>query len=86
MTYGLGTRSYNRSTEARQNKLARKKFNEKYERGEVVFTSVEIRVCACRSFRFAHDPERHKELPGGDLDWRTPEERANQHVYEERIR
>ena len=34
-------------------------------------------VCTCRSFRFPHSPERHKDLRYGDLDWRTWEERKD---------
>jgi hypothetical protein len=31
-------------------------------------------VCTCRSFRFPHHPDRHKEL-SSEHDWRTPSER-----------
>jgi hypothetical protein len=85
MTYGTGTRSYNRSTEARQNKRQVKETTEKYLRGELKFPVVEIRVCSCRSFRFPHDPSEHKKLLS-DFDWRTPEERQEMEIFEERIR
>lgn len=85
MTYGLGTRSYNRSTEARQNKRAVKETTKRYLDGELVFPALTVLTCTCRSFEFPHDPERHKELLS-DYDWRTPEERRGQKIFEERIR
>ena len=85
MTYGLGTRSYNRSTEARENKRQVKETTAKYLAGEIVFKPVVMLVCTCRSFRFPHDPGRHKEL-FSDYDWRTPEKRRGKKIYEERIR
>lgn len=41
---------------------------------------VEILVCTCRSFEFAHNPERHNELLA-DYDWRTWQERKNQRIH-----
>jgi len=83
--YGLGTRSYNRSGEARQNKQAQKETTEKYLRGELKFGEVAILVCTCRSFRFPHDPSAHNQLLA-DYDWSLPEERRSREIFKERIR
>lgn len=75
--YGTGTRSYNRSTENRQNKLARKEATERFlearARGEVKPVTVSI-LCCCRSWVFPHEIAQHKQL-SSDYDWPTPEER-----------
>jgi hypothetical protein len=65
--YGLGTRSYNRSTEARANKLARKEATEKYlasPRKEVIVGP----MCNCQSFDLPHELIRHREL-SSEHDW-----------------
>jgi hypothetical protein len=85
MTYGLGTRSYNRSAEARQNKQAVREATRKYLDGKLVFRALEILTCACRSFELPHNPERHKELLS-DHDWRSPKDRQGQKIFKERIR
>jgi hypothetical protein len=82
--YGTGTRSYNRSTEAREMKRQQREATERYRAGELKIGNTKILVCTCRSFRFAHDPAKHSELLS-DMDWRTPEERANYEVWEDRI-
>ena len=74
---GTGTRSYNRSPEARGNKRAQKaataKFLEARERGEVKPVIVSL-LCRCSSWEFPHEIEQHKQL-GEDHKWPTPEER-----------
>ncbi len=73
--YGLGTRSYNRSTEARQNKKAQKEATVKYlkqPRREVVVGP----ICKCLSFNLPHGLERHKELRS-EHDWSRQESRYN---------
>ncbi len=73
MTYGLGTRSYNRSTEARQNKLAQKEATAKYL--EQPRREIEVGpICTCRSFNLPHELNRHAEL-ASDRDWRLESER-----------
>lgn len=85
--YGWMTKSWLNSTEHRQQKAECAAFTEKFERGEVRLEFREITVlCNCRSFRYPHDPERHNELPGGDLDWRTEKERQGIQVFKERVR
>lgn len=84
--YGLGTRSYNRSTEARQNKLAQKEATAKYQRGEMGIREVEVGpICVCRSFNLPHEVSRHTEL-ASDLDWRTESARRGISRWKEPIR
>jgi len=74
MVYGLGTRSYNRSREARLNKEAVVEATKKYletQQPEIMLPF----PCTCRSFRDPHDPARHSELRS-DYDWRTWKERG----------
>lgn len=73
--YGLGTRSYNRSTEARQMKRECAEARKKVESGEIQIPAATVGpMCTCISFRFAHLPEDHKKLKS-DMDWRTYEQR-----------
>lgn len=63
MVYGTGTRSYNRSTEARQNKLAQKQATEAYERGpkrEILLDSSWL-MCVCDNLR-PHQAHSMKEI------------------------
>jgi hypothetical protein len=56
MTYGTGTRSYNRSTEARQNSLAQKEATARYlatPRQEILL-GPEWLMCRCAGRRDAH--------------------------------
>lgn len=73
--YGLGTRSYNRSTEARLNKIARKEATEAYlkqpKREYIVGP-----ICGCRSFDRPHELDRHRELKS-EFDWRLESERSS---------
>jgi len=64
MTYGLGTRSYNRSTEARQNKKAVKEFTEKLKLGEVKveFTDIVTVLCTCPQRPWPHELSVHRLL------------------------
>ena len=87
MTYGLGTRSYNRSSEARQNKLAQRDATERYLREPKPEVILGPR-CNCRSFRAAHDISAHGSLQS-DFDWTPWEERyvfnAEYNCYDLRI-
>lgn len=74
MVYGIGTRSYNRSTEHRDNKKAQAETTSKYLAGELKIDGTLPLVCTCRSFHYPHDPKAHRQLRS-DFDWRTPEER-----------
>jgi hypothetical protein len=77
MAYGIGTRSFNRSTENRQMKKERAEFTAKYEAGEASIPKVDPRdfmVCACRSFRYPHTLEAHGKLRS-EHDWREFEAR-----------
>lgn len=68
--YGTGTRSYNRSTEARQMKRELAEYAGRRERGELVIEPLKILFCYCLSFQFPHTPKDHDQLKG-DWDW-TP--------------
>lgn len=84
MVYGIGTRSFNRSTEHREMKRQQAEATKRYyesARVEVVIGP----VCTCRSFAMPHFPEAHKKLRG-DWDWRTPEERSGSEYHQERVR
>ena len=71
-SYGVGTRSYNRSAEKRELDRQRAEATKRYleaPRPEVI-----IQRCNCRSFNLPHDISRHKELRS-EMDWRTEAER-----------
>ena len=70
-SYGVGTRSYNRSAEKRELERQRKRVTEEYRHEEIVVGP----ICHCRSFRYPHELSAHKQLRN-QWDWRTPEERA----------
>ena len=81
MTYGIGTHSFNNSTENRQMKRECAECTKQYEAGEIVFPKVVLEpICTCRSFRFAHSPSDHHKsfsyrLPlRSHYDWRSWEE------------
>lgn len=82
MVYGFNTHSFLNSTEHRQMKKERAALTAKTEAERATSPPQEILipVCTCRSFRFAHDPSRHKELRS-DMDWRLPTERAHQQLF-----
>lgn len=71
--YGVGTRSYNRSSEAREVKRQAKEATEKYLAQPHVPIILPV-MCDCRSYRFPHPISRHKTLkhPG---DWTPWQER-----------
>jgi hypothetical protein len=75
--YGTGTRSYNRSPEARDNKRQQKAVTKAYveakERGEVKETIL-TPLCHCASWYYSHELDAHKQLKT-DYDWPTPEQR-----------
>lgn len=70
MTYGLGTRSYNRSAEKRQMDRERKAFTEKFEHKEIIVGP----ICNCLSFCLPHELKRHRELDAPH-DWSLEHER-----------
>ena len=72
MAYGTGTRSYNRSTEARQSKLAQRQATAEYLAAPRTVITLPL-VCTCRSCRFPHPPSRHGTLKH-PADW-TPWQR-----------
>jgi hypothetical protein len=86
MTYGTGTRSYNRSAEAREMKRQQKQATLQYEeakaRGEVKAGNVPL-LCTCASWDYPHELSAHKQLRA-EYDWPTPEERIRrqQNVHE----
>jgi hypothetical protein len=79
MSYGLGTRSYNRSTEKRQLDRERKEITAKFEASPR--REIPVLLCHCRSFRTSHRPDEHRKLLS-DYDWRLPEERRGMDVWE----
>lgn len=85
MTYGTGTRSYNRSTEHRESKKQQADATARYLRGELGLGDCTVPlVCHCRSFHYPHSSTKHRELKG-DWDWRTPEERGTQQAWPEAL-
>lgn len=79
MVYGLGTRSYNRSAEHRENKKQVAAATAAWLAKP--HDQVEIRwsMCTCRSFRLPHDPKDHSEGQlrlRRDTDWRTWQQRG----------
>ena len=73
--YGLGSRSYNRSSEARENRKAQKEATERYRRGEMSLGNLTVGpICSCRSFELPHEISRHRELRS-ENDWRRESER-----------
>lgn len=77
MTYGFGTRSYNRSTEARQMKQEIAETKAKIGKGEITLPPADLRdfmICRCRSFRYPHVLDAHKLLRA-EYDWRPFEKR-----------
>lgn len=71
-SYGVGTRSYNRSPEKRELDRQRAEVTQRYMEGprpEFI-----VQRCNCRSFNLPHELSRHKELRS-EMDWRTEAER-----------
>lgn len=81
MTYGTGTRSYNRSPEKRQMDRERRETTKRHEAQPAMQVEIRWSMCNCRSFRLPHGPEEHKKLLS-DFDWRMPSERRGQEIYE----
>jgi hypothetical protein len=69
-SYGVGTRSYNRSAEKREMERQRRAATASYQHEEIVVGP----YCRCRSFERVHELRRHGELRA-EWDWRTEEER-----------
>ena len=76
-SYGVGTRSYNRSAEKREMDRQRAEKTATYQPKS---NSVEILLCHCRSFQYSHEPAMHKKLKS-DHDWRTLQERQSGPEY-----
>lgn len=75
MTYGFGTRSYNRSAEARENKRQQREVTERYLATRDQAKPVEAwLLCRCLSWEFPHEIEQHRQL-NSEYDWPTPEQR-----------
>jgi len=84
--YGLGTKSYNSSSERREIDRQRAEITAKYHAGDLKFPVVLVGpVCACRSFDLPHDISKHRDL-AADWDWRTPSERRGIQRQQEPIR
>lgn len=81
LTYGLGTRSYNRSAEAREERK-RREANLRRMAIEGFVPAVKQPeylaplMCDCRSFRYRHEIAAHKKL-SSEYDWRTFEQRES---------
>ena len=77
-SYGVNTRSYNKSSEKREMDRQRAETTAKYQAGELEIKdcSRAFLLCYCRSFHHGHSPELHDRLRA-DYDWRTPEERRS---------
>lgn len=73
MTYGLGTRSYNRSTEARENRRQQREATARYLESPRQELTAPL-LCRCLSWEFPHEIEVHRQL-NSDYDWPTPEAR-----------
>lgn len=86
--YGTGTRSYNRSTEAKEMKRQQKVATESYLAAPTRTVTVEPQ-CNCLSFRLPHGISAHKTLQS-DYDWTPWEERyvfnAKFNCYELKIK
>jgi hypothetical protein len=77
-SYGVGTRSYNKSSEKREMDRQREEVTAKYQAGQFQMhdCSSAFLLCRCRSFHNAHSPDLHSQLRA-DYDWRSPEERRS---------
>ena len=77
-SYGVGTKSYNSSTEKREMDRQRAETTAKYHAGEMAIQdcSKAFLLCYCRSFENGHSPDLHRQLRS-DMDWRSPEERRS---------
>jgi len=80
-SYGVGTRSYNRSAEKRELEKQRKAATEKYLQGPRKEIIVDP-ICTCRSFNLPHELKRHKELRH-EADWSLERERRGRPIWEE---
>lgn len=69
-SYGLGTKSYNASGEARELKRQQAEATERYL--ATPHQSIPLLFCGCLSYPFAHPPSRHQTLkhPGDWTPWR----------------
>jgi hypothetical protein len=72
-SYGVDTRSYNRSAEKREMDRQREEATARYESGPRVETVVGP-ICNCLSFRLPHELRVHRTLRD-ERDWRPWEER-----------
>lgn len=84
MVYGLGSRSYNKSRENRENKKAVAEATAAYEKSEKVGFVVPW-ICNCRSFRFPHAVADHRKLKS-DHDWLEWEKRNDSVMWDDRLR
>ena len=82
MTYGTGTRSYNRSAEKREMDRQRAEATAQFIPKP---DSVLILLCHCRSFQYSHNLSAHKRLLS-DHDWRAWDKRQDLEIFEDEIR
>jgi hypothetical protein len=68
MSYGTGTRSYNRSPEKRSLDKERKRITEEYKPGESVTMPL---ICTCAAWPRPHETFLHKRIISTDSDWRS---------------
>lgn len=73
MTYGLGTRSFNRSPEKREIDRQRAEATANYVPQSVTIGP----ICTCRSFEKPHELSEHRRLTG-EMDWRHWKQREFQ--------
>src|SRR4051812_2655097 len=77
-SYGVGTRSYNKSSEKREMDRQREEVTAKYQAGNLAVKdcSSAFLLCRCRSFEFPHELRKHRELKN-ESDWRRPDQRRS---------
>lgn len=74
-SYGVGTRSYNRSGEKREMDRQRAEVTRVYMANPPKPRFAPL-LCRCMSWEFPHEIEQHRQL-NSDYDWPTPKERKS---------
>jgi len=74
-SYGVGTRSYNQSSEKREMDRQRKVVTAVYLAASHKPQFAPL-LCRCMSWEFPHEIEQHRQL-NSDYDWPTPKERKS---------
>jgi hypothetical protein len=86
-SYGVGTKSYNASSEKKELDRQKKAVTEKYlaaPRFEVILDASWF-VCHCRAFADPHGIEKHRELRA-EWDWRPESDRRGLQYRVEGVR